>query len=56
MPGFPVIDDILAIFGVSSHGTRSIAFVIASVDLFCGEPQSRGQDRRRFEHDDDGDR
>lgn len=51
MPGLPVINDVVAIFGVSSHGAGSVAFVVAAIDLLGGEAESRRQDRGGFEHD-----
>ena len=37
VPGLSVIDDVLAVFSVGSHGAGSVAFVVAAVDLLGSE-------------------
>ena len=41
VPGLPVINDVVSVFGVCSHRASPVAFVVAAVDLLCREAQSR---------------
>jgi len=47
---FSVIDYVSTIFCMSSHGSSTIALIVASIDLFSRETESSSSDWRWLEH------